>query len=167
MPKILNDPKNNMLAETERLLKSGGYNAVTVRAVAQGCGVGVGTVYNYFKSKEALLAEYLLTDWRTCIAAMEQASGGPEAVAHCIYKQLSHYAESHMSIFTDEAAKGSFAGSFGQYHGMLRSQLAAPLLPFSRHTFAAEFMAEALITWTMAGKEFCEIWELLAPLIKE
>ncbi len=170
MPKILNDPKNSMLAEVEKLLAQGGFSAVTVRAVAQGCGVGVGTVYNYFPSKEALLAEYLLEDWRKCIASVSAAAAkaqDAEPVARSIYDALVHYAGSHMTIFGDKAAAQSFAGSFSQYHGLLRSQLAAPMKPFFQSDFAAEFAAEALLTWSMAGKEFCEIWGLLRPIAKE
>ncbi len=39
MPKVLSDPQKKMLSEVEKLLSDGGYAAVTVRAVAQGCGV--------------------------------------------------------------------------------------------------------------------------------
>ncbi len=167
MPKIISDLKKHILAEVEAMLQQEGYSAVTVRAVARRCGVGVGTVYNYFPSKEALLAELLLEDWRQCVAAMEATQGGPEAVARCIYDQLLVYAGRHMSIFGDKAAASAFAGSFSQYHSLLRSQLAAPLRAHCQSDFAADFMAEALLTWSMAGKEFCEIWALLAPLAKE
>ncbi len=166
MPKILSDPKKHMLAQVERLLWEGGYAAVTVRAVAQGCGVGVGTVYNYFPSKEALLAEYLLTDWRQCIETIEQTasqSDRAEPVARCIHAELLRFANSHRAIFRDGAARGAFAGSFSQYHGLLRSQLAAPLERFCASGFAAQFVAEALLTWTLAGTEFSELWPLLAP----
>ncbi len=168
MPKILSDPKQNMLSEVERLLNQGGYNAVTIRAVATGCGVGVGTVYNYFPSKEALIAEYLLTDWRTCIANIHAISAGADnaqPVAQAVHAQLLRFTGSHMAIFQAKAAHGSFAGSFSQYHGLLRSQLAAPLRRFCESDFAAEFVAEALLTWTVAGKEFCEIWGLLRPIV--
>ncbi len=161
MPKILPDPKKKMLSEVERLLLLEGYSAVTIRSVAQGCGVGVGTVYNYFPSKEAMLAEYLLADWQQCIAAIEGATGGPEAVARCICDRLAAFAADHMTIFGDAAAKGTFAGSFSQYHGLLRNQLAAPLRRFCENDFAAEFAAEALLTWSMAGKPFAEIWKQL------
>ncbi len=167
MPKILPDPKKNMLSEVERLLAEEGCAAVTIRAVAQGCGVGVGTVYNYFPSKESLLAEYLLTDWHQCIAAIEQVSRTAEAaepVARCIHRELLRFAGSHKAIFQDAAAKGAFVGSFSQYHGLLRGQLAAPLEQFCENGFAPQFIAEALLTWTLAGKEFHEIWELLLPI---
>ncbi len=166
MPKLLSDPKKNILAQVQQLLETGGYEAVTVRSVAQGCGVGVGTVYNYFPSKEAMLAEFLLEDWHRVIAAITQAEDGPEAVAHCIYDQLIQFAQDHMSIFGDAAAKSAFTGSFSQYHGLLRSQLAAPLRPFCDSDFAAEFLAEALLTWSMAGKGFCDIWKILKNIIE-
>ncbi len=167
MPKILKDPKQNMLEEVEALLQDGGYSAVTIRAVATRCGVGVGTVYNYFPSKEAMLAEYLLTDWRDCVEAIGLAAdsaAGPESVARCIFDQLRGYARTHRAVFQDAAARISFAGSFSQYHALLRSQLAAPLRRFCGSDFAADFIAEGLLTWTVAGKGFDEIWELLRPL---
>ncbi len=168
MPKILSDPKRNMLLEVEKLLSQGGCAAVTVRAVAQGCGVGVGTVYNYFPSKEALLAEHLLTDWRQCIAGIEdvsRCSSTAEPVACCIHVSLLQFSDRHKAVFQDESARSAFVGSFSQYHTLLRSQLAAPLRPFCESDFAAQFAAEALLTWTLAGKKFQEIWELLCPII--
>ncbi len=170
MPKILSDPKKNILQEVERLLSRGGYTAVTVRAVARGCGVGVGTVYNYFPSKEAMLAELLLTDWRECIAAIEavsQSAQRAEPVARCIYDRLKSFAGNHEAIFLAESARGTFAGAFSQYHALLRSQLAAPLRRFCADGFAAEFAAEAILTWSMAGKEFCEIWGMLCSIEKK
>ncbi len=167
MPKILNDLKTSILQEVEKLLQTRGYNAVTIRSVARGCGVGVGTVYNYFSSKEAMLAEYLLTDWLARLADIGRVEADAEKVAHCMYDELLQFAGSHMTIFDNAGAKASFVGAFSQYHGLLRSQLAKPLRPFCKSDFAAEFAAEALLTWAITGKEFAEIWELLAPSIKE
>ncbi len=167
MPKILSDPKARMLQEVQRLLTQEGYCAVTIRAVAVGCGLAVGTVYNYFPSKEALLAEYLLIDWRQCIASIQSVSetaATAEPVARCICDELGRFSRSHAAIFREEAARGAFVGSFGQYHALLRSQLAAPLEPFFGGSFPAQFAAESLLTWTMAGKEFREIWDLLGPI---
>ncbi len=169
MPKILTDPKKNILSEVEALLSQEGYNAVTIRAVAKRCGVSVGTVYNYFPSKEAMLAEFLLTDWLECIAAITKVSSTATTarpVARCIYDRLCGFAAGHMSIFGSAAAGSAFAGSFSRYHALLRSQLAAPLRPFCHSDFAADFMAEALLTWSMAGRSFEEIWPLLQGATK-
>ena len=98
--------------------------------------------------------------------ASEQ-SASPESVARCIFDQLLAYAERHQVIFRDEAAAVNFAGAFSRYHGLLRAQLAAPIRKYCSSDFLAEFMAESLLTWSMSGKSFEEIYEILKKLFKE
>ena len=47
---------------------------------------------------------------------------------------------------------------------MLRAQLAAPLKKFCDSEFASEFIAEAVLSWTMAGKTFDEIYGMIEKL---
>ena len=167
MPKIIENLKDRLIAEAEKQIEESGYGAVTIRSIAKGCGVGVGTVYNYFPSKEALVATHLLEDWGRCITAIQTVSTYseyPRPVALCIYDQLVSFSHRHQAIFQDDAAASSFSGSFGKYHGMLRTQLAEPMRKFCSSDFAADFLAEALLTWAMAGKSFDEIYGLMEKL---
>ena len=167
MPKIIENLEQRLIKEAKKQLQECGYSNVTIRSVAKGCGVGVGTVYNYFPSKEALLATYILESWKNCVVAIcaaSEISQAPQPVLRCIYDQLLGFSEEHSVVFRDEAAAATFAGSFSRYHGMLRSQLAFPLRKFCGSDFAAEFVAEALLTWTMAGKTFDEIYGMLEKL---
>ena len=166
MPKIIENLRERLLEEAMRQIAESGYGAMTVRSVAAACGVGVGTVYNYFPSKDALAAAFMLRDWSLCIAAIEDAacSDFPEPVLRCIHSQLRMFSADHQALFRDEAAAATFAGSFSRYHALLRSQLAAPIRKFCADDFAAEFIAEALLTWTMAGKDFEEIWHIVHRL---
>ena len=167
MPKIIEDLESQLIGEAKKQLEESGYGAITIRSIAKGCGVGVGTVYNYFPSKDALIATHLLEDWRECIRLVEAAaasSDSPQSVLLCMYEQLTGFANRHSAIFLDEAAATAFAGSFGRYHSMLRSQLAQPLRQYCSGDFAAQFIAESMLTWTMAGKPFNEIYELLKKL---
>ena len=167
MPKIIEDLEGTLIAEAKKQIEENGYGAVTIRSIAKGCGVGVGTVYNYFSSKDALIATHLLEDWKICVDTIRQASDCaqfPQPILECIYEQLTGFASRHEAIFRDEAAASGFAGSFSQYHGMLRHQLAQPLQRFCGSEFAAQFIAESLLTWTMTGKSFDEIYELLKKL---
>ena len=167
MPKIIKNLESKLIAEAQKQILAQGYGAVTIRSVANACGVGVGTVYNYFSSKEELIAIHLLEDWKLCIAAIGAVSTYSDSlrpVLLCMYDQLISFSHRHRAIFRDEAAAASFSGSFGRYHGMLRSQLAQPLRKFCDSDFAAEFTAEALLTWTMAGKPFDEIYGMIEKL---
>ena len=129
--------------------------------------MGVGKVYNYFSSKEELVAAYLLEDWKQCVTALGAVSDGadtPRPVARCIYDQLVSFAARHQAVFRDEAAAAGFSGSFSRYHQVLRGQLARPLRKFCGSDFAADFIAESLLTWTMAGKSFDEIFGMIGKL---
>ena len=168
MPKIIENLNGRLLEEVKLQLARGGYEAVTIRSIAKGCGVGVGTVYNYFPSKEALVAAYLLEDWTQCIEAVRSAaksSDAPRPVLQCIYEQLTGFADRHQAVFAAKEAVSGFAASLNQYHALLRSQLAEPLSRFCTGDFLAQFIAESLLTWSMAGKSFEEIYEILKKVL--
>ena len=51
MPKIIENVREQLLAETKRQIAENGYEKTTVRSVAGACDIGVGTVYNKFSQK--------------------------------------------------------------------------------------------------------------------
>lgn len=167
MPKIIEELESTLIAEAKKQIEENGYGAVTIRSIAKGCGVGVGTVYNYFPSKDALIATHLLEDWKLClhtVVSVATYAESPRPVVLCIYDQLNRFADRHQAIFRDEAAVAGFSGSFSRYHSMLRDQLAQPLERFCGDGFTAQFVAESLLIWSMAGKSFDEIYEILKKL---
>ena len=167
MPKIIENLDQRLIAEARKQIEESGYSAVTIRSVAKGCGVGVGTVYNYFSSKDELLARYMLEDWKTCVSAIATVStysDTPQPLVRCIHDQLCRFAQRHQALFRDEAAGTVFAGSFSRYHGLLRKQLAQPLRKFCDSDFASEFIAEAVLAWTVAGRSFDEIYGMIDKL---
>ena len=168
MPKIIENLESRLITEACRQIKEAGYGATTMRSIAKACGVGVGTVYNYFPSKDALLASHLLADWNECVTAINAVSTYSDSckpVLHCIYDQLLSYTQRHQAIFHDEGAMASFAGSSAHYHALLRGQLAAPLHKFCENDFAADFIAESMLVWTIEGKEFNDIFGMLEKLL--
>ena len=164
MPKIIENLPQRLTEEARRQIEQSGFSAMTIRSVAKGCGVGVGTVYNYFPSKEALVATFMLDDWSACIAQIQACAdetGTAEPVLLTIHEKLRLFMEQYDPIFRDESATASYAGATGRYHGILRSQLAGPLRKFCRDAFTAEFIAEAMLTWTVAGKDFDDLKDIL------
>jgi len=160
MPKIIENLPQRLLDEARRQVETSGFAAMTIRTVAKGCGVGVGTVYNYYPSKEALVASFMLDDWKTCVASIEEVAAGSqtlEPVLRTVYEKLRLFMEQYDPIFRDESAAASYTGSTSRYHSILRSQLAGPIGRFCRDDFTAEFIAEAMLTWTVEGTDFDEL----------
>lgn len=168
MPKVIQNLREKLLEEAKRQIEENGYSATTIRSVAQACGIGVGTVYNYFPSKDALLASYLLQDWQKCITAiraLSDVSPSPAPVLRCVYDQLRDFSSLNAPLFNDSAAHSAFSGSFSRYHGLLRAQLAGPIRKYCDSDFAAEFVSEALLTWTTQGKAFEDIYNMVKKVL--
>ena len=167
MPKIIEHLELRLMEEARRQALTGGYSAVTIRSVAEACGVGVGTVYNYYPSKDALLAAFLLQDWKVCLAHIQQIGEQAQTVQpvlYSIWKQLHAFQTNHAGIFRAEEAAVGFGSAVGRYHSLLREQLAQPLRPFCPDDFTAQFAAEAILTWTVEGKCFEELYSVLKKL---
>ena len=167
MPKIIEKLEARLLEEAGKQIEQFGYSAMTMRSVAKGCGIGVGTVYNYFPCKEALVAGYLLQDWNSCVAdfdSLSAASVSPRPVVQRIYDHLVAFSRRHLTVFQDESAAASFAGTYTKYHDVLRKQLAQSLRKFCETDFTAEFVAEALLNWTIAGTAFDTLYGILEKL---
>lgn len=167
MPKIIENLPRRLMEEARRQVRESGYSALTIRSVAKGCGVGVGTVYNYYASRDALVASFLLEDWNSCLETIHadaETAAHPQPVLKTVYDSLVHFLKQHEAVFRDETAAAGFSGSFGHYHSLLRSQLAEPIRRFCPDDFTAEFIAEAMLVWTVAGKSFEEIYPLIQKL---
>lgn len=67
MPKIIENLEDNILKSAHDELFEKGYTNMTMRSVADACGIAVGTVYNYYKSKDMLVAKVMLIDWNLII----------------------------------------------------------------------------------------------------
>ena len=81
MPKIIPELREKLiLAARKRLLEDESHDFST-RQLAAECGVAAGTVFNYFPTKEALLASVILEDWQDCLARMTASAEAAESVA--------------------------------------------------------------------------------------
>lgn len=168
MPKIIENLRSALLLEAKRQIAEVGYSATTVRSVAAGCGVAVGTVYNYFSSKDMLIAAFMLEDW---LLLIERLRGLDKTDSRSylfeIYSSLSGFARKHSRLFNDKDATKAYGSVLSERHGQLRSQLAQLILPTltSPDAFVAEFVAESMLTWTMAGHDFEQIYSVIKKII--
>ena len=173
MPKIIENLRERLLAEARLQVNQLGYGQITVRGIASACGVGVGTVYNYFPSKEHLIAAFMMEDWNIALSEMLIApeSGDARSLLHSEYKGLSSFVHSHQKLFSDPDAIRIFSSVARDRHPMLRRQLSEPLEKIlsdsgkANASFLAVFLTESLMTWCLAGVSKEELFSVLDPLL--
>jgi len=163
MPKIVENVKERIILETKKQIEEMGYSKVTIRSIAKACGIGVGTIYNYFESKDVIIANFMLDDWILCVNEIkEKISSGSDSIKSC-YLGLEEYIKHHQYLFSNSDAYKNYKTISSKWHLMLRNQI-AEILDLS-DAFLSEFIAEAIITWAVQGKNYDELKPIFERLI--
>lgn len=63
--------REELLKASRALLQRAGWRAVNIRSVAAACGVSVGSIYNYFDSKAALISATVESIWSEIFRSRE------------------------------------------------------------------------------------------------
>lgn len=72
MPKIIPELREKILHAAKKHLLEDDAHDFSTRQLAADCGVAAGTIFNYFKTKEELLAFIILEDWQSCLMKLDQ-----------------------------------------------------------------------------------------------
>ena len=80
--------RKQILGAAERLFKHYGFGKTTVADIAREAGVGVGTVYLEFSSKDTIIAELTLESHAGVLAAMRKEAAGPGTAAQRLRAML-------------------------------------------------------------------------------
>ena len=174
MPKIIEKVREQLIAEARRQSSEVGYAQMTMRSVASACGIATGTIYNYFPSKDMLVAAFMLEDWKVCADSLKKRiarTDSAEKMLKTVFTELSDFEKSHEKLFSDTDAIHTYANSFGESHVSFRlrvSELIRPAFSASAekdNPFLPEFIVEALIAWTLEEAEFEEFFSVVRHLI--
>ena len=172
MPKIIENVREQLIAEVRREIETMGYSKTTVRSVASALNLGLGTVYNYFPSKDMLVASAVSEDWKLSTEEFRSASAGTKReTLERIYSMLSSFIKAHESLFSDSEARRKFASVFTERHIQLRSQIASFVLPVLERTedaqFLSLFIAESMLTWVMEDVPFVKLYDVIGKLLQD
>lgn len=167
MPKIIDDINMRILQEAKKQLLENGFTKMTIRSVAGKCQIAPGTIYNYYSSKEELVAAFMLEDWKeleqklikTCACAK-----GELKKCGILYEGLMEFDEKYRKMYAESTAIQSASTFYPVMHQKLRTQLADILVGASdrKRVFRDEFLAESMIAWSCENRSFSE----LEPLLK-
>lgn len=161
MPRMIEDLQENLLLQARRLLLEEGGNGLTIRRVAAECHVAVGTVYNYFRSKDELMARVMLRDWRSALAAMHCA--GQEAASvmeglEAMWREVRAFAALYRDVWMRYAETGGVMPQLTSRHSLLVEQVQGVTeLLLTRHgclwtPYLPAYLAETILTASGRGE---------------
>ena len=175
MPKVIPNVREKLLCGAKALVEKGGYSELTVRAVATYTGVGVGTLYNYFKSKDGLVSAFMLADWEEKALKIEKSiseNSTPKNAIFSICASIKEYINEHYRIFSDSEAIRAFEKVNLQMCDMLVSRAAGYILPYAKSNgevsaeLLSEFIARSIFNWSVEGKSADELYPIFKMLMK-
>lgn len=158
MPKAIEQVEIRLIDAGRQILLEKGYEAFTMRAVAEACGIGLGTVYNYFKNKSVLISNILLKDWEEAEKRMaRKIDMNTEALtrAEILYEELLKFTETFHYLWSRLSDRYKIAREEADYHDMVIGRL-------SKTAGVDRFVVEILIYFAL--ERFCA-FGMLKPYI--
>ena len=130
MPKLIPELRSMILQAARRHLLEDENHDITMRQLALDCGTAVGTVYNYFTSKEVLISEAMMSDWTACISRMQAGAENalqPLEGMQAIVDALHSFDGRYQPIWKNYAGTSSSVESLWTRHEALIRAIAEPV----------------------------------------
>ena len=129
MPKIIENLRERILDVAHETLAAEGWRGLSMRGIAREVGVAPGTIYNYFRDKEELVATLALADWRDALARMETVAARSTDLAgglRDLADELGAFTAAYRPTW-EQYEGGDAASYLTRYHRTLREQVAHPV----------------------------------------
>lgn len=131
MPKIIEDVENRILRAARERLLGGDLSSFSARGIAEDCGIAVGTIYNYYKDKESLMAAIMAQDWQAELQrAGEAVAAAPsvEAGILCLYEAMRSFSRVYEGVWAAAPTGEGFGSLYRTRHRMLLIQIEEQLI---------------------------------------
>lgn len=96
-PKV--SSREEILEMTKGMVTESGIGSVSIRSVAERCGIAVGSVYNYFPSKRELMVAVIETVWRDIFDLSEVGDEGLIPLVDRVIRSLEAGKERYPNFF--------------------------------------------------------------------
>ncbi len=174
MPKVIENLRSSILEEARAELSEKGYESLTVRQIANRCGIAVGTVYNYFKSKDVILGALLGEDWHNVLSDMDRRIAGSSSVHQglCIVAEgLEGFCQRYRELWSEYRMTESSEYYTRNGHQMLLSALVPRVEDILRingkpsEKGLCETLCETMISLAVHGKHFTDSSKFIERMI--
>lgn len=171
MPKIIPELRQRLLdAARRRLLESDAHD-LSIRQIAADCHTAVGTVYNYFPSKEALMAAAMMGDWLDCVEAMQAAAdarNAPMETMREIVMALRRFASQCAPIWRNYSASKDSMDQLALRHRQVIDAITGPVETALRHfdRLYSPHLPEVLSELILMASRTEDGFERIAPALE-
>ncbi|MBN2049269.1 MAG: TetR/AcrR family transcriptional regulator [Spirochaetales bacterium] len=190
MPKIIIDAQMMILDTLRDHIAREGWAALNIRCLAKRCHIAPGTVYNYFPSREAILAAVISRDWKNAeekianrFYATEGVGGDPAFQAlerlRFLYETLSGFMAVYRKVWVEspehlgkeawergEQGKQAFRRRMENF--VKRALADTEINKSIDRDFLIAFLARSIIHWSgEAEVDFSRIRPVIAVLLTE
>ena len=126
MPKIIKNPEDRILQAARNRLLDKDLSSFSLRGIAADCGIAVGTIYNYFKDKESLMAAVMVQDWMDALEdtrkELAQTQSLQKGMLH-ICRGIRNFCLRYQKVWSSYSAGGDFSTRYRMRHELLLSQI--------------------------------------------
>lgn len=174
MPKKLDNIREKAIAETRKVLEEQGYEMLAMRDIAKKCEVAVGTMYNYFPSKEYLTGCVVLEDWTAAYERMTVVVAAADTIGHGIrdiYELMHKFTTEHHYLTSFNSSEAKTPYDFRERHLVLLKQIEALLqmlqkrFGYSVEDSITTFLAESILAFSVKGYTYAQIAPAIMKLL--
>ena len=72
MARLIKNPKQLILGKAKEILYNQGYHKLNMRDLSKQCDIALGTIYNYYPTKEELVIELMADYWQNYLDTVEK-----------------------------------------------------------------------------------------------
>lgn len=157
MPKIIEDLKSTILEAVANDLTILGYKKLNIRGIAKKCNIAVGTIYNYFSSKEILVASLMAKNWLESMHKIDNQISSIKDLYQgfeIIYNGILEFKNNYKNVWSEYTPSMPFYDESKNRHLIFRNQIEERLIKVleitnNKHYEYFPIITELLITCVM------------------
>jgi AcrR family transcriptional regulator len=123
MPKVIPGLKENILKCADEILSRGEFDKFSIRGIAKECGIAIGTLYNYYSSKDDILKATIESHMQKMLDDIDKKCAEAKSIADgiCyICEGVRAFSEKHPETWVTSVLGGYDQAMVSEWKNMLR-----------------------------------------------
>ena len=123
MPKVIPGLKEGILKCADEILSKGEFDKFSIRGIAKECGIAVGTLYNYYSSKDDILKAVIDSHMQKMLDAIDEKCAEAKSITDglCyICEGVRAFSEKHPEVWVSSVLGGYNQAAVTEWKNLLR-----------------------------------------------